>query len=51
LLIDKALLVEFVKFYPSEFWPINFMMFNNQLENYIIDMRMSDEFASMKKSK
>ncbi|XP_058733557.1 uncharacterized protein LOC131605187 [Vicia villosa] len=45
---DKAKLMEFAKFYPSEFCPTSLVMLDNQLETYIIDMRTSAEFASLK---
>jgi hypothetical protein len=45
---DKAKLIEFAKFYPSEFCSSSLAMLDNQLETYIIDMRRSVEFASLK---
>jgi hypothetical protein len=45
---DKAKLIEFAKFYPSEFCSTSLAMLDNQLETYIIDMRRSVEFASLK---
>ena len=45
---DKARLIEFAKFYPSEFSAINLVMLDNQLETYIIDMRSNVEFLSLK---
>ncbi|XP_058783530.1 uncharacterized protein LOC131658224 [Vicia villosa] len=45
---DKAKLMEFAKFYSSEFCPTSLVMLDNQFETYIIDMRMSAEFASLK---
>ncbi|KAL5160757.1 Zinc finger MYM-type protein 1 [Glycine soja] len=45
---DKARLIEFAKFYPSEFSAINLVMLDNQLETYIIDMRSNVEFSSLK---
>jgi hypothetical protein len=45
---DKAKLIEFAKFYPTEFCPTRLVMLDNQLETYIVDMRRSVEFASLK---
>ncbi|CAK8539777.1 unnamed protein product [Lathyrus sativus] len=45
---DKEKLVEFAKFYPREFCQTNLVFIDNQLETYIIDMRSSIEFASLK---
>jgi hypothetical protein len=45
---DKAKLIEFAKFYPSEFSPTALVFLDSQLETYISDMRKSVEFASLK---
>ncbi|CAI8612369.1 unnamed protein product [Vicia faba] len=45
---DKTKLIEFVKFYPSDFCHTSLVMLDNQLETYIIDMRTSVEFSSLK---
>jgi len=45
---DKTRVMEFANFYPREFSPIELLMLDDQLENYIIDVRSDDEFASLK---
>jgi hypothetical protein len=45
---DKTKLIEFAKFYPTECCPTRLVMLDNQLETYIVDMRRSVEFASLK---
>ncbi|XP_057440073.1 uncharacterized protein LOC130731930, partial [Lotus japonicus] len=44
---DKAKVLEFASFYPNEFTPFNLVMLDNALDCYIMDMRTSDEFASL----
>ncbi|XP_019413768.1 PREDICTED: uncharacterized protein LOC109325701 [Lupinus angustifolius] len=44
---DKAKLIEFANFYPHDFCSTNFVMLDNQLETYIIDVRSSAKFASL----
>ena len=45
---DKEKLIELAKFYPLEFSHTSLPWLDNQLETYIIDMRSSIEFASLK---
>ncbi|XP_071722638.1 uncharacterized protein [Rutidosis leptorrhynchoides] len=45
---EKDKLIQFAKFYPCEFSRTDLIIFDNQLETYIIDMRDNDEFSSLK---
>jgi hypothetical protein len=45
---DKTKVMEFAKFYPHEFSPIEIMMLDSQVENYIMDVCSEVEFASLK---
>jgi hypothetical protein len=45
---DKTKVMEFAKLYPHEFSPIELMMLDSQVENYIMDVCSEVEFASLK---
>ncbi|XP_058777614.1 uncharacterized protein LOC131651908 [Vicia villosa] len=45
---DKTRVMEFARFYPHEFSPMDLTTLDNQLEAYIIDVRSDAEFASLK---
>ena len=45
---DKKKLLRLAQFYPQDFSPLEFMILNDQLETYIIDMCSSSEFSKLK---
>ncbi|PIN18599.1 hypothetical protein CDL12_08734 [Handroanthus impetiginosus] len=45
---NKDRLMEFITFYPSKFSNIELLTLDNQLENYIVDMRSDGEFLELK---
>uniref|UniRef100_A0A5B7B014 Putative zinc finger MYM-type protein 1-like n=1 Tax=Davidia involucrata TaxID=16924 RepID=A0A5B7B014_DAVIN len=45
---NKQRLVRFAQFYPCEFSAVDLLALENQLENYIIDMRSNKEFCEVK---
>lgn len=45
---DKAKLIRLAHFYPQDFSPHELEVLDDQLENYIIDMRSNIEFSSLK---
>ena len=45
---DKQKLIQLAQFYPQEFSPIEFMVLNDQLETYIIDVRLNVQFSNLK---
>ena len=45
---DKQKLSRLAQFYSQDFSPIELMVFRDQLETYIIDMRSSIEFFDLK---
>ena len=44
---DKEKLVRLAQFYPKEFSSLELMIFSDQLDSYIIDMRSSIEFSNL----
>jgi hypothetical protein len=44
---DKEKLVNMARFYPSEFSSVEFIGLDNQLENYIMDVRSSEQFSNL----
>jgi hypothetical protein len=44
---DKEKLINFARFYPSEFSFIELMGLDNQLENYILDVRSCEQFSNL----
>jgi len=45
---NKDNILRLAQFYPNDFSAIQLMTLDNQLETYIIDMRSSEEFATLK---
>ena len=45
---NKAKLIQFAKFYPSDFFPTSLVVFDNQLDTYIIDLQSSEDFSNLK---
>ncbi|PIN06808.1 hypothetical protein CDL12_20633 [Handroanthus impetiginosus] len=45
---NKDRLMEFITFYPSKFSNIELLTLDNQLENYIVDLRSDGEFLELK---
>ncbi|XP_062158630.1 uncharacterized protein LOC133866087 [Alnus glutinosa] len=45
---NKDNMLRLAQFYPNDFSAIQLMTLDNQLETYIIDMRSSEEFATLK---
>ena len=45
---DKQRLIQLAEFYPSDFSAIDLMALDNQLQNYIVDMRSNNEFFELK---
>ncbi|KAL7235438.1 hypothetical protein ACSBR1_018852 [Camellia fascicularis] len=45
---DKQKLIHLAEFYPSDFSAVDLMALDNQLQNYIVDMRSSNEFSELK---
>ncbi|PKA52638.1 hypothetical protein AXF42_Ash001619 [Apostasia shenzhenica] len=45
---DKIKLVKLAQFYPLDFSSVDLLKLDNQLDNYIFDMRSSDDFAYLK---
>jgi hypothetical protein len=45
---NKEKLLRLAQFYPNDFLAIQLITLDNQLETYILDMRSSDEFATLK---
>jgi hypothetical protein len=45
---NKNKLLRLVQFYPNDFSTVKLSIVDNQLETYILDMRSSDEFATLK---
>ena len=41
---DKTKLLQFAKFYPNEFLTVKLIAFENQLDNYILDMHSNNQF-------
>ncbi|KAL5730391.1 hypothetical protein ACHQM5_003217 [Ranunculus cassubicifolius] len=41
---DKAKLLRFAEFYPNDFTTLDLLRLGDQLENYVIDVRSSNEF-------
>ena len=41
-------LIPLARFYPSKFYEMEFVIFDNQLETHIVDLRSHDEFKSLK---
>ena len=48
IVFDKQKLLRLVQFYPQDFFPIELIILNDQLETYIIYMRSSSEFFELK---
>ncbi|PIN04962.1 hypothetical protein CDL12_22500 [Handroanthus impetiginosus] len=45
---NKDRLMEFARFYPSEFSNVELLTVNNQLKSYIVDMQSDEEFLELK---
>ncbi|XP_059455244.1 uncharacterized protein LOC132185494 [Corylus avellana] len=45
---NKEKLLRLAQFYPNDFSAVQLITLDNQLETYIVDMRSSDEFATLK---
>ncbi|KAL6523426.1 hypothetical protein OROGR_017029 [Orobanche gracilis] len=45
---DKAKLLHFAKFYPSDFSSVEIMTLDNQLQNYFMDVHSSEDFINLK---
>jgi hypothetical protein len=45
---NKEKLLRLAQFYPNDFSTVKLSTLDNQLETYILDMRSSDEFATLK---
>ncbi|XP_074378071.1 uncharacterized protein LOC141719594 [Apium graveolens] len=45
---DKKKLIRFADFYPSDFSALQLLLLDNQLENYIMDVRGHPDFFDMK---
>jgi hypothetical protein len=46
---NKEKLLRLAQFYPNDFSTVKLSIVDNQLETYILDMRSSDEFATLKR--
>ena len=46
---DKQRLIQLAEFYSYDFSAIDLMALDNQLQNYIVDMRSNNEFFEIKK--
>lgn len=44
---DKQRLIELAMFYPVDFSPLQLMMLDDQLENYIVDVRSNNDFTEL----
>jgi hypothetical protein len=44
---NKKKLIPLALFYPSKFFIVDLMVFGDQLDTYIIDLRGDDEFSSI----
>jgi len=44
---NKEKLIRLAHFYPNEFFIVNFIVLDNQLDMYIIDLRGDDEFSGI----
>ena len=45
---DLQKLLRFATFYPSDFSPVDIMTLEDQLQNYVIDVRSDDQFCNLK---
>ncbi|KAI0492420.1 hypothetical protein KFK09_026692 [Dendrobium nobile] len=45
---DKERLLRLAKFYPSDFSEMDLIILDNQIENFIVDMRSNDAFMNLK---
>ena len=45
---NKEKLIHLAQLYPNDFLAVKLITFDNQLETYMLDMRSSDEFATLK---
>ena len=45
---DKKKLIQFAEFYPSDFSALQLLLLDNQLENYIMDVRDHPDFSELK---
>ena len=50
LAFDKRKLIQFAKFYKSDFSPVELAALDFQLENYILDVRSDMQFSEIKES-
>ena len=48
LAFDKERLIRLAKFYPSDFSPLQLMMLDDQLQNYIDDVCSNNYFSDLK---
>ena len=46
-LFSKERLIYLAKLYPFDFSPLQLMMLDDQLENYIVDVRSCDDFKEV----
>ena len=44
---DKRKLLQFAEFYTSNFFPLQLMMLDNQLETYFLDVSSNDQFSEV----
>ena len=47
-LFDEKKLIRLTQFFPQDFFPIELMVINDQLETYIIGMRSNGQFFDLK---
>ena len=47
-LFDEKKLIQLTQFYPQDFFPIELMVINDQLETYIIGVRSNGQFFDLK---
>ena len=48
LAFDKNRLIQFAKYYPEDFSDIELMVLDDQLQTYIMDVRVSKQFLGLK---
>ena len=48
LAFDKNRLIQFAKYYPEDFSDIELMVLDDQLQTYIMDVRVSKQFVRLK---
>jgi hypothetical protein len=48
LLINRGEFIRLAQFHPSKFYTAYLLPLENQVENYIVDMRSNEEFFGLK---